>query len=451
MWKVVFPERLYYEIQEFLFSTAPHENGCYVTANTWMNKSDAGRFVVTGYCKPEPDSWKRRGEHSLEPSSEYINKCVLQADNNGETLIFIHTHPNPSHPATFSAVDTETNQRIFANLTQILDGRPLGSLVFSREEIAGVAFFDGVEYDISSVKVVGSTYSEIPTFQFIKQGSRIDPKFDRQTRVVGQEKQREIQNLKAAIIGVGGTGSSVAVQLARMGAKELVLVDMDNVDATNVTRLHGSKTKDIGRSKVEVVADYIAGFSKAKVTPIAFSITDADKQPQIISHLLDSDVIFGCTDTLASRAVLNDVSIQYYIPYIDVGCRILVDKECLVAQSIAKVQLVTPDHACLWCTGILDGSQITLETYPEMEKGKLAKEGYYQGTVKQPSTISLTTLGGSLAVNSLMGLLGVYGPDYPTMTQIELRNSFIVSETPPIKSDCICKKRRGIGSRRRVA
>jgi len=50
---------------------------------------------------------------------------------------------------------------------------------------------------------------------------------------------------------------------------------------------------------------------------------------------------------IASRGVLNDIAIQYYIPLIDVGCRINLNSKQTINQVIVKVQLVTPDTACL--------------------------------------------------------------------------------------------------------
>ena len=149
--------------------------------------------------------------------------------------------------------------------------------------------------------------------------------------------------MTVTVIGVGGTGSSVAVQLARMGVRRLRLVDRDVIDDTNVPRVYGSTTADIGKPKVIVLKNHIASFSKTQVEAVHRDIVSND----LVHAIVDSDVLFGCTDNLASRSVLNAISIQYYIPLIDIGCRILGDGEGSIIQAAAKVQLVTPDTACL--------------------------------------------------------------------------------------------------------
>jgi hypothetical protein len=90
------------------------------------------------------------------------------------------------------------------------------------------------------------------------------------------------------------------------------------------------------------------------------------------------------------------------------------------------------------------------ESLSTEEKKKLAKEGYYDDISKQPSIISMTTMAASMAVNKLLNLLGVFGSDYNTLTQIELKDSFMIDNTTEIKTSCICQKRRGLATKRRI-
>lgn len=446
MWKIVFPEMLFQDLNDFLFSTVPSENGCFLLANSFRTKEGRSIFTVTGILKPDNNSWNRSDEHSLEPCSAYINRCVVHADNTNESLIFVHTHPNTQHPSGFSPIDVESNKRIFNNLSQILINKPLGSLVFSKHGIYGVVYNGGKLQPVLSTGILGSILFEIPTVIVKKEISTIEPVFDRQVKAIGREGQIRLQELKIAIVGVGGTGSSVAVQLARMGVKKLTLIDKDILDDSNVSRVYGSKRSDIGKSKVEVLKKYLAIFSKVDVHTVKSDIV----RENTIADLIDSDVIFGCTDNLSSRSILNDISIQYYIPLIDIGCRIILNKDKFINQIVAKVQLVTSSHPCLWCTGTLDGKMLLQESFLEKEKEKLTQEGYYEKIEKQPSIISLTTMAASLGINKLFGLIGIFGENYSSRTQIELKNGFMIDDTPPIEAHCVCQKRKGKADSRRI-
>ena len=439
MWIVTFPRHLYRELVAFLFDFTPYENGCFLLAQAYKTKKRSV-LLVKEILRPSEGSWNARGRHSLVPSSSFINECVVKSGETRSSLLFVHTHPDSAHTPEFSRIDRITNRRLFVNLSEILPGKPLGSLVFSRQGVSGVVFDRGRTRRVGNIKIVGTVLDGSTTG-----GSNVNPletsEFDRQILALGKQNQQRIQDMAVMLVGVGGTGSSVAVQLARMGVGRISLVDMDNVEESNLPRIYGSKKSDIGRKKVDVLKRHITSFSRSKVTAVYGDISDNAMRETMI----ESDVIFGCTDNHKSRNTLNDIATKFYIPLIDTGCRIDLDGTGSISQAVAKVQVVTPDSACLWCTGTLDGMNILHESLPEKERRDLAEEGYYNEIDKQPSVISLTTLAASMAVNKFLGLVGVLGEQPLTRIQIELKESFMISDMPEIKQNCICKKNRGSG------
>lgn len=79
----------------------------------------------------------------------------------------------------------------------------------------------------------------------------------RVTRFSGADwfsEQRDIM-----IIGIGGIGSWLAINLSRIG-HELYLIDPDVVDETNVTGGQAYRTEDIGRSKGAAVTELCRSF-----------------------------------------------------------------------------------------------------------------------------------------------------------------------------------------------
>jgi hypothetical protein len=446
MWTVTFPTRLFNELTAFLFSTAPSENGCFLLANSYKRTKNDSVAIVAAIIKPTTASWNQDGPHMLEPSSTYINDAVVRADASDSSIIFVHTHPHPMHPARFSSIDEKSNKKLFDNLAQILPGRPLGSFVFTQNSICGVMCVRKKMEPISTITLSGHLLTKIPAVGFREKSGKTEPMFDRQLRFLGKTRHALLQGLTVTIVGVGGTGSSVAAQLARMGVKRLRLVDSDLIDASNVSRVYGSTSRDVGKSKVDVVKRHIVSISKTKTRAVKADVASDD----VIGELVDSDVLFGCTDNLASRAILNDVSLQYCIPLIDVGCRIDLERDGAINQAVAKVQLVSPDDACMWCNGTLDGKLILQESFSDEEKEKLVKEGYYQDVRNQPSIISMTTMAASMGVHKLLNLLGVFGDNYASRTQIELKTGFMNEDTPEIKETCVCQKRRGSGNKRTI-
>jgi len=444
---LLFSKRSFQDIQGFLFEKAPRENGCFILANSYHRSGGEVVMIATEMLRPNEKSWNQESEHSLEPNSSYTNASVVRADSSNSGLIFAHTHPGVFHPPTFSPIDEDSNRRLFQNLCQILPNRPLGSIVLSRKGVNGVAYENSRITPFSEIKIIGGTYSTVTGKEQPLGNAQGHHLVDRQILAIGIARQATLDFMKIAIIGAGGTGSAVAVQLARMGVESLLLVDKDRVDESNISRVYGTKRKDVGKPKVSVLKKNISTFSRTKVDAIYEDVS----AEHTLSQLFDSDLIFGCTDNLTSRSVLNDFSLRSYIPLIDIGCRIHLDDSGSIEQEIAKVQVVTPDNACLWCTGTLDGKVILQESLPRDEKKRLSREGYYETVENQPSVISLTTLAASLGINKLLGLLGAFGDNPTSRTQLELRNGFMVDDSPKIRDDCICAKLRGLGEKRHVS
>ncbi|MBD3350081.1 MAG: hypothetical protein GF364_01185, partial [Candidatus Lokiarchaeota archaeon] len=77
--------------------------------------------------------------------------------------------------------------------------------------------------------------------------------FERNIGIVSLAQQDKIKNAKIAILGTGGLGAPVALQLAYSGCENLVLVDYDKIEKSNLNR-QPFKLEDIGRFKVDVLA-----------------------------------------------------------------------------------------------------------------------------------------------------------------------------------------------------
>ena len=70
-------------------------------------------------------------------------------------------------------------------------------------------------------------------------------RFARQRELVPAER---LAKLCATVIGVGAIGRQVALQLAALGARQIQLIDFDQVEPTNVTT-QGYLAQDVGNPK----------------------------------------------------------------------------------------------------------------------------------------------------------------------------------------------------------
>lgn len=117
------------------------------------------------------------------------------------------------------------------------------------------------------------------------------------TRFSGAEWFNEIQKARIIVAGIGGIGSNVAFQLARMIPANLTLYDDDNVEMVNMAgQLFCSN--DIGEAKVSAIANMIYNYtSMRQVLAIKDKFT-SDKEPGDI-------MICGFDNMRARRTFFN--------------------------------------------------------------------------------------------------------------------------------------------------
>lgn len=99
----------------------------------------------------------------------------------------------------------------------------------------------------------------------------------------------------AVVVGVGGVGAWVALELALIGVDTVFLVDADVVEETNLNRTPFTMAH-IGMSKVSAVADLIAERRPmCDVTPFECRV---EKLPDYALELLAGSMLFDCRDSI---------------------------------------------------------------------------------------------------------------------------------------------------------
>ena len=88
--------------------------------------------------------------------------------------------------------------------------------------------------------------------------------------------QAKIEESVCLILGVGGIGTGVAMGLARLGVKKLILVDKDIVDVSNLNRQILFSPQHVGRPKAEVAAEMLKAYHlinpKTEIEPYHFDV-----------------------------------------------------------------------------------------------------------------------------------------------------------------------------------
>ena len=130
---------------------------------------------------------------------------------------------------------------------------------------------------------------------------------------VGIEGQAKLLGAKVLMLGAGGLGSPAALYLAAAGVGTIGIVDMDEVDASNLQRQILHNMDRIGERKVESARQTIAKLNPdVKVNTYDVRLTAEN----IIVIMTGYDVVVDGADNFPSRYLLNDASVKLGIPVV---------------------------------------------------------------------------------------------------------------------------------------
>lgn len=351
-----------------------------------------GRVIVRDGDAVPDEAYSGRTEIAAELEPRFLVEVANRARAAGCGLLLAHTHPQVDGIPTFSEEDDTGERAMGPYLTQRLRGQPLMALLIGGDGARARHLGSNTQIPVWSVgadlvRVAGTTSGA---------ASPVEERYDRQVRAFGAAGQLAVASLKVCVVGVGGTGSVLVQQLARLGVSDFVLIDPDRLETTNLNRVVGSKPSDIGRPKVEVARDAIIATNPlANVHAVVGDVLDIPNALLVAG----ADFAVACTDSHASRALICQVAYQHHVPSIDVGVAIGVASG-KVTHVTGRVQMLSPGLPCLLCTEALDGDRIRMDL---MSSDQRAADPYFDGEGEpQPAVISLNSTMSSLATTMFL-------------------------------------------------
>lgn len=162
-------------------------------------------------------------------------------------------------------------------------------------------------------------------------------RYSRQLDIVGLNGQAKLSKARVLIIGVGGLGTPVALYLTATGVGELILVDSERVELSNLNRQILYSTRDIGRLKVEVAAEKLRELNPhVRITTYPYRASR-----ELLEELVkEADLVIDGTDNWETRFLINEFCVKYRKPFIHAGV------QGFHGQLMVIVPGVTP---CLRC------------------------------------------------------------------------------------------------------
>lgn len=130
---------------------------------------------------------------------------------------------------------------------------------------------------------------------------------------VGVEGQAKLLGSKVLLLGAGGLGSPAALYLAAAGVGTIGIVDMDEVDASNLQRQILHNIDRVGDRKVDSAKKTLTALNP-DVNVVCYDTRLSAEN--IIDIITGYDVIVDGADNFPSRYLLNDASVKLGIPVV---------------------------------------------------------------------------------------------------------------------------------------
>jgi molybdopterin-synthase adenylyltransferase len=348
------------------------------------------RLLVREVHPAPENAYASRTETKAQLRPEFLVPLVQRARQEQLSVIFVHTHPFAEGTPSFSPIDDEGERHLAEFLKRRVPDITHAALVVGPDGCIARRLGSREGSVVAQVgRKTDLLYSPL-------ESSEIEDRWDRQLRAFGSKGQAALQGARVAVVGLGGTGSVVAQQLAQLGVSDFVLIDPDVVDETNLNRLVGTGPHDVGVAKTVVAKRLVRKINpKAAVKPVRADVADIE----VAMSLVDVDAVFGCTDSHASRAILNQLAYQFYVPLFDLGVGIVVAQGSVTHIS-GRVQMAAPGLPCLVCGNVIDPVAVRRELQSSVQR---AADPYITGhNEPQPAVISLNSTMASLAVTMFM-------------------------------------------------
>lgn len=417
----------------------------YLLAGVNETEGEVKLLVHTFLPAKEREDLEYQSTGGICPSPKFQMKAYSTCKKNGYHLIDVHSHPfDASGYVRFSGIDDKYEfgkgrEGVFGFTAMWNPGMYHASIVFGQNSLDARIYSPdiGRPVPIDEIQVIRKI---IPTSALLRQtgrkavsqeaavdsspgrdqgkkkegvetsgdgfGDSLDLLYSRQILAFGKAGQASLWNTRVAVVGAGGLGSVVVETLARLGVKEIICVDPDIIESSNISRVLGSQFQDAERrvEKVKALERHV----KAINPDISYTpVIDTVLNPQALEILKCADFIISGTDTYSSRLVLNQFSVQYLIPYIDLGFGMETDGEQgKLVSAGGKVITLIPGNFCLRCLGEINQRELQLELMRKEDRERQIRRGYISGMdIPNPSVVFLNMIVASLGICEFLNLL----------------------------------------------
>jgi len=411
-------------LESILRERYPRDEGGAIVHFGWRDTPDALVLSLAEVIVPGEDDVDR-DVPNIRFREPYLLRCALRADSHPLALGVVHSHPEGSGTGP-SWIDDDMDGYVSRYFSSFAPDRPYPSLVFAFDEqttdaepqrisATGRVWYrdewhpvDRFAIEGRDVTIDGYSTPSVLTETSQRCVSRLSSAF-------GVEAAERLANATVAVVGAGGTGSPALEVLARAGVGNLISVDPDIFEDSNLERIHGSDQRDVSDPgpKVAIALRHIRSIRPdCKVTAIQGSLP----QREVVDALVHADVVLGCSDGHVARLALSDLAFRYSVPSLD--CSVALEgARGVVTGQVSRFVRFNPTDPCALCQRLTDPQRVAQELMHHAERKRRraaameatavgGNPSAYWREIPQINTVGyLTAATGAMAAGYVIGWL----------------------------------------------
>ncbi len=143
--------------------------------------------------------------------------------------------------------------------------------------------------------------------------SGLSGRYNRNKNTISAEEQKVLKAATACVVGLGGLGGHIAEQLARLGIGELILIDGDIVEESNLNRQLFATEKTLGLNKAAAAELRLRDVnSEVRCKFHSQKLTDENA----LELLCGADIVFDAVDNIPTRKLMQRACRELNLPLI---------------------------------------------------------------------------------------------------------------------------------------
>lgn len=146
----------------------------------------------------------------------------------------------------------------------------------------------------------------------------LERRFGGLRRLHGDAAYLRLRAARFVVVGLGGVGSWAVEALARSGAAELTLIDLDQVAESNINRQIQAVGATVGMAKAEALRARIADIHPGCAVRVIEEFVEPDNWPALIGGA-EVDGLIDCCDQVRAKAALAAWARAQRLPFVTVG------------------------------------------------------------------------------------------------------------------------------------